>query len=126
MLCQRPEVDAARLGGIGFCFGGSIVLQLARSGVDLKGVDKRTWAAMRDFFQEKFGARAPIAPGKAPLPVCGRGQDEWSLLLSNHYRGTPARYGIYQRWTPRDVRSQYHWLDERATDLGWKAARLTS
>ena len=38
MLRQRPEVDAARLGGIGFCFGGSTVLQLARSGADLKGV----------------------------------------------------------------------------------------
>ena len=38
VLRQRPEVDAARLGGIGFCFGGSTVLQLARSGADLKGV----------------------------------------------------------------------------------------
>ena len=36
VLRQRPEVDAARLGGIGFCFGGSTVLQLARSGADLK------------------------------------------------------------------------------------------
>ena len=133
------RADAARLGGIGFCFGGSTVLQLARSGADLKGggnfhgalstkapakagsvkagilsctgaddpmipadqvvafeeemraakadwqvilygntlhsftnpeadgslnpailynekTDKRSWAAMRDFFQEKFGA----------------------------------------------------------------------
>jgi dienelactone hydrolase len=38
VLRQRPEVDAARLGGIGFCFGGSTVLQLARNGADLKGV----------------------------------------------------------------------------------------
>ena len=38
VLRQRPEVDAARLGGIGFCFGGSTVLQLARTGADLKGV----------------------------------------------------------------------------------------
>ena len=35
VLRQRPEVDAARLGGIGFCFGGSTVLQLARSGAEL-------------------------------------------------------------------------------------------
>jgi hypothetical protein len=68
VLCQRPEVDAARLGGIGFCFGGSIVLQLARSGVDLKGVDKRSWAAMRDFFQEKFRSESPNCTRQGPSP----------------------------------------------------------
>ena len=31
VLRQRPEVDAARLGGIGFCFGGSTVLRCATS-----------------------------------------------------------------------------------------------
>lgn len=31
-------VDAARIGGIGFCFGGLCVLDLARSGADIKGV----------------------------------------------------------------------------------------
>ena len=31
-------VDAARLGAIGFCFGGSVALELARSGADLAGV----------------------------------------------------------------------------------------
>jgi dienelactone hydrolase len=37
-LAARPEVDAARIGAIGFCFGGTMCLELARSGADLKAV----------------------------------------------------------------------------------------
>jgi dienelactone hydrolase len=37
-LRAQPKVDNARLGAIGFCFGGSTALQLARSGADLSGV----------------------------------------------------------------------------------------
>ena len=37
-LRQQPGVDAQRLAGIGFCFGGSVCLQLARSGAPLKAV----------------------------------------------------------------------------------------
>lgn len=35
---NHPEVDAARIGGIGFCFGGLSIIELFRSGVDVKGV----------------------------------------------------------------------------------------
>ncbi len=38
MLKNRPQVDPARLAAIGYCFGGTVVLELARSGADLKGV----------------------------------------------------------------------------------------
>ncbi len=37
-LATRPEVDAARIGAIGFCFGGTMGLELARSGADIKAV----------------------------------------------------------------------------------------
>jgi dienelactone hydrolase len=37
-LAGLPQVDASRLAAIGFCFGGSVVLELARSGADLKAV----------------------------------------------------------------------------------------
>ncbi len=37
-LANLPQVDAAKLGAIGFCFGGSTVLELARDGADLKAV----------------------------------------------------------------------------------------
>lgn len=37
-LKAQPGVDATRLGAFGFCFGGSTVLELARSGTALGGV----------------------------------------------------------------------------------------
>jgi dienelactone hydrolase len=37
LRCQ-PGVDPARLAAVGFCFGGSVVLELARAGADLRGV----------------------------------------------------------------------------------------
>ncbi|XID74998.1 dienelactone hydrolase family protein [Alkanindiges sp. WGS2144] len=38
ILAAQPDVDASRLGAIGFCFGGKIALDMAREGFDLKGV----------------------------------------------------------------------------------------
>src|SRR5882757_4031168 len=37
-LADLPEVDTSRLAAIGFCFGGSVVLELAREGADLRAV----------------------------------------------------------------------------------------
>ena len=37
-LRRQPMVDAGRLAAIGYCFGGTAVLELARSGADLRGV----------------------------------------------------------------------------------------
>lgn len=37
-LRSLPEVDASRVAAFGFCFGGLCVLDLARSGADVKGV----------------------------------------------------------------------------------------
>ena len=37
-LLKQPGVDPKRVGAIGFCFGGTTVLELARSGADLQGV----------------------------------------------------------------------------------------
>lgn len=37
-LLKQPNVDAARTAAIGFCFGGTTVLELARSGTKLGGV----------------------------------------------------------------------------------------
>lgn len=37
-LKKLPYVDPGKLGAIGYCFGGATVIELARAGVDLKGV----------------------------------------------------------------------------------------
>ena len=38
VLQKHPAVDPRRLAAIGYCFGGTVVLELARGGVDLAGV----------------------------------------------------------------------------------------
>lgn len=38
VLKEHPKVDAQCIGGIGFCFGGLAIIELFRSGVDLRGV----------------------------------------------------------------------------------------
>src|SRR4029079_5802139 len=37
-LAQHPQVDSSKIAAIGYCFGGTSVLELARSGADLRGV----------------------------------------------------------------------------------------
>jgi dienelactone hydrolase len=37
-LKAQPQVDAARTAAIGYCMGGGVVLNMARAGMDLKGV----------------------------------------------------------------------------------------
>ena len=38
LLKQQPTVDPANIAAIGYCFGGGVLLNMARQGVDLKGV----------------------------------------------------------------------------------------
>ncbi len=38
LLRKQPQVDGKRLAAIGYCFGGSVVLEMARAGEDLRGV----------------------------------------------------------------------------------------
>jgi len=37
-LAKQPAVDASRIGAVGYCFGGAVVLNMARAGADLAGV----------------------------------------------------------------------------------------
>lgn len=50
----KVPLDPARIGAIGFCFGGSTVLELARSGADLDGVVS---------FHGGLGTPSPAGPG---------------------------------------------------------------
>jgi dienelactone hydrolase len=59
-LKSMPQVDSTRLGAIGFCFGGSTVLELARDGAELRGVVS---------FHGSFGTAKPATPGTVRAAV---------------------------------------------------------
>jgi dienelactone hydrolase len=67
-LVSLPQVDETRLAAIGFCFGGSVVLELARDGADLKAVVS---------LHGVLSTRAPAETGKvkASVLVCTGADD---------------------------------------------------
>lgn len=38
LVKDLPKVDSSRIGAIGYCFGGAAVIELLRSGLDIKGI----------------------------------------------------------------------------------------
>ena len=60
VLKGQPMVDVSRLAAIGYCFGGTTVLELARSGADLKGVVS---------FHGGLSTSMPAEPGKVRAKV---------------------------------------------------------
>jgi len=59
-LKGQPTVDPDRLAAIGYCFGGGVVLNMARQGVDLKGVAS---------FHGGLAAVKPAAPGEVKAKI---------------------------------------------------------
>ena len=59
-LRQQALVDPARIAAIGYCFGGGVVLNMARLGVDLKGVAS---------FHGSLKAVKPAQPGGVKAKV---------------------------------------------------------
>lgn len=68
LLARQPDVDGSRIAAIGYCFGGGIVLEMARRGSDLAGVVS---------FHGSLGTPAPAKPGavKAKMLVLNGAAD---------------------------------------------------
>ena len=71
LLKKEPTVDPQRIAAIGYCFGGGIVLNMARQGVDLRGVAS---------FHGALAAVSPAQPGavKARLLVLHGADDTFT------------------------------------------------
>lgn len=70
LLKKHKTVDASRIAAIGYCFGGGVVLHMARAGVDLKGVVS---------FHGSYGTQTPAEKGavKAAVLVCHGAADQF-------------------------------------------------
>ena len=60
LLSKHATVDPGHIAAIGYCFGGGIVLEMARAGVDLDGVVS---------FHGSLGTGNPAQPGKVKAEV---------------------------------------------------------
>ncbi len=60
LLKRDPHVDPARIAAIGYCFGGGVVLNMARSGADVADVVS---------FHGSLGTKTPADPGKVKARV---------------------------------------------------------
>ncbi len=71
VLRAQETVDPSDVGAIGYCFGGGIVLNMARMGEDLKGVVS---------FHGNLSAKVMAQPGqiKTQILVCQGGADAYS------------------------------------------------
>jgi len=71
ILQQNKNVDAERIAAIGYCFGGTTVLEMARNGENLKGVAS---------FHGGLDSPSPAGPGeiKAKIIVFHGADDAWT------------------------------------------------
>ena len=60
VLRRQETVDAERIAAIGYCFGGGMVLHMARAGMDLDGVAS---------FHGSLGTQSPAQPGRVKASV---------------------------------------------------------
>jgi dienelactone hydrolase len=69
-LKQDEHTNPAQIGAMGYCYGGGVVLNMARAGVDLKGVVS---------FHGSLGAVIPAEKGnvKAKILVCSGAADKF-------------------------------------------------
>ena len=71
LLHNHPTVDPQRIAAIGYCFGGGVVLQMARLGLDLDAVIS---------FHGSLATDNPVSAGivKARILVCDGAEDKFS------------------------------------------------
>lgn len=101
-LISFPQVDGERLAAIGFCFGGSVVLELARDGADLRAVVS---------LHGVLSTKAPAQPGKvkASVLICTGAEDPLPLRTRwphSRMRCARQRFGI-GRWYPTETRCMH-------------------
>jgi dienelactone hydrolase len=113
-LSKQPSVDPSRIGAVGYCFGGAVVLNMARAGADLDAVAG---------FHASLGLNTPAPePGtvKARILVLNGADDpfvkrEEYEALKKDFDAAKAEYRVIQY--PGAVHA---FTNPEATELGQK------
>ncbi len=113
-LAKQPAVDTSRIGAIGYCFGGAVVLNMARAGANLSGVAG---------FHASLGLNTPApAPGtvKAKILVLNGADDpfikkEQYVQFESDLRAAKANFNVITY--PGAVHA---FTNPEATELGKK------
>lgn len=84
-LAAQPEVDATRLAAIGFCYGGKVILDLARSGAELKSVVTfhANLSAQQVAEQDTFKAEVLVLHGEKDSMVSLADVESFKQEMSN-------------------------------------------
>ncbi len=118
-LAALPQVDANRIGAVGFCFGGSVVLELARDGADLK-------AAVS--FHGVLATRTPAVSGnvKASVLVCTGADDPLAPLEQIKAFEDEMRAADVRDWQVISYGNTLHGFTNPAADGSMLRAALYS
>jgi dienelactone hydrolase len=127
-LERSEHVDARRIAAIGYCFGGTVALELARSGAALSGVvslhgglatpspaDPKTF---KPRVLVLHGADDPLAPAEHRLAFedeMRRAGADWQMVV---YGGAVH---AFTNWTVGNDKSSGLAYDERADHRSWEA-----
>jgi dienelactone hydrolase len=130
-LAAQPEVDPSRVAAIGYCFGGTMALELARSGASILGIVG---------FHSGLATVAPADPGtiRASILVC-IGADDPGIdpaqraAFEDEMRGSGADWqinllgGVVHSFTNPDAgrlgRPDFARYDARADQRSWQGMR---
>lgn len=125
VLRSLSGVDMARTAAIGFCFGGKAVLDLARSGADVRGV-----VSFHGVYDRPPFANAPIMP---KLLICHGWNDplcppEMTVVLANELTEAGADWQLHayggagHAFTDNSIAVPGFGLDENADQRSWQEA----
>jgi dienelactone hydrolase len=87
-IARLPDVDAARVAAVGFCYGGTTVLELARSGADLRAA-----VSYHGILTTHRRAEPGTIPGHV-VAYCGAGDPYAPLADVDELRAEMERAGV--------------------------------
>jgi dienelactone hydrolase len=113
LLKKNELVDTNKIAAIGYCYGGGVVLNMARAGIDLKSVVS---------FHGNLAAVEPAQKGKvkAKILVCNGGADKFTSSESiSNFKNEMKSAGV--DFTFKSYRGALHaFSNPAATELGKK------